>query len=360
VRNVWKVEIEPQSLRWTAGPERLTTGAGQEVNLAVSPDGRKLAVAVLAANTRLWSLPFDAAAGKVNGRGQPITEADVNAHFPDLSLMGERLVFRAQRAGKEELREKSLKDGRETVLVSDDFSRRRMSWSRDGLRLAYLRLRPLNPERTRIERSFVMLLVGSSDEQTLASSDTTSDTPYDWSADGKWVMASTDRQSPGRRGIGLFPIAAAPHAETHLRVLTSHPEQNLYQARFSPDDRWVSFIAAKAVEAGISTIHVIPAAGGPWKQITEGKYFDDKPRWSPDGRKIYFVSNRTGFFNVWGIGFDPASGEAIGQPFRVTAFESPRQMIPTDVRVMEMALSANRLILPIMEVSGRIWILENL
>lgn len=205
-----------------------------------------------------------------------------------------------------------------------------------------------------------MLLVGSSDEQTLASSDTTSDAPYDWSADGKWVMASTDRQSPGRRGIGLFPIDAAPHAETQLRVLTSHPEQNLYQARFSPDDRWVSFIAAKAVEAGISTIHVIPAAGGEWKQITEGKYFDDKPRWSPDGRKIYFVSNRTGFFNVWGIGFDPASGEAIGQPFRVTAFESPRQMIPTDVRVMEMALSANRLILPIMEVSGRIWILENL
>jgi Periplasmic component of the Tol biopolymer transport system len=360
VKNVWKVEIEPQSLRWTAGPERLTTGAGQEVNLAVSPDGRKLAVAVLATNTRLWSLPFDATAGKVNGRGQPITEADVNANFPDLSLMGERLVFRAQRAGREELREKSLKDGRETVLVSDDFSRRRMSWSRDGLRLAYLRLRPLNPERTRIERSFVMLLVGSSDEQTLASSDTTSDTPYDWSADGKWVMASTDRQSPGRRGIGLFPIDAAPHAETQLRVLTSHPEQNLYQARFSPDDRWVSFIAAKAVEAGISTIHVIPAAGGPWRQITEGKYFDDKPRWSPDGRKIYFVSNRTGFFNVWGIGFDPASGEAIGQPFRVTAFESPRQMIPTDVRVMEMALSANRLILPIMEVSGRIWILENL
>lgn len=360
VKNVWKVEIEPQSLRWIAGPERLTTGAGQDVNLAVSPDGRKLAVAVLAANTRLWSLPFDAAAGNVTGRGQPIAEVDVNAHFPDLSLMGERLVFRAQRAGKEELREKSLKDGRETVLVSDDFSRRRMRWSRDGLRLAYLRLRPLDPEGASIERSFVMLLAGSSEEQTLASSDTIRDAPHDWSADGKWVMASTDRQSPGRRGIGLFPIAAAPHAETQLRVLTSHPEQNLHQARFSPDDRWVSFIAANAVEAGISTIHVIPAAGGPWKQITEGKYFDDKPRWSPDGRKIYFVSNRTGFFNVWGIGFDPASGEAIGQPFRVTAFESPRQMIPTDVRVMEMALSANRLILPIMEVSGRIWILENL
>jgi Tol biopolymer transport system component len=91
-----------------------------------------------------------------------------------------------------------------------------------------------------------------------------------------------------------------------VQAVASHPEQNLYQARFSPDDRWVSFIAAKAVEAGISTIYVIPAAGGEWRQITEGKYFDDKPRWEPSGRKLYFISNRTGFFNVWGIGFDPA------------------------------------------------------
>jgi hypothetical protein len=34
-------------------------------------------------------------------------------------------------------------------------------------------------------------------------------------------------------------------------------------------------------------------------------------------------------------------------------------MILTDVRTMEMTLSADRLILPIMEVSGDIWILEN-
>jgi Tol biopolymer transport system component/DNA-binding winged helix-turn-helix (wHTH) protein len=360
VRNIWKVEVEPRSLRWTAGPERLTTGTGQDANLAVSPDGRRLAVAVCATHTRLWSLHFDPATGRVKAPGQPITEADVNAHFPDLSLAGARLVFRAQRAGKEELREKSLKDGRETVLVSDDFSRMRPRWSRDGLRLAYLRFRPLDPEGARTERSFVLLSPGGSDEQTLASSDTISDVPYDWSADGNWVLTSTERQSPGRRGLGLFPIAAAPHAETQMRVLTSHPELNLYQARFSPDDRWVSFIAAKAVEAGISTIYVIPAAGGEWKQITEGKYFDDKPRWSPDGRKIYFISNRTGFFNVWGIEFNSASGAAAGQPFRVTAFESPGQMILTDVRVMEMALSTDHLILPIMEVSGGIWILENL
>ena len=112
-------------------------------------------------------------------------------------------------------------------------------------------------------------------------------------------------------------------------------------------------------EAGISTIYVVPASGGEWRRVTEAKYFDDKPRWSPDGRRLYFVSNRTGFFNVWGIDFDPASGQPRGEPFRVTNFESPAQMVLPEVGVMEMALAADRIVLPIMEVSGGIWILEN-
>jgi Tol biopolymer transport system component/DNA-binding winged helix-turn-helix (wHTH) protein len=359
VGNIWKVAVEPQSLRWISGPERLTTGAGQDTDLTISPDGRKLAFTVRTERTRLWSLPFDSGAGRVKGAGQPVTAADVNANYHDLSPSGDRLVYRAQRADKEELREKSLKDGHETVLISDDFSRMRARWSHDGSRLVYLLLRPLDPEHTRMGRSFVELSVGSGDERILTSSDMTDEVPYDWSADGKWILGNSDRQNLGRRGIALFPVAAAPHAETQMRVITSHPEQNLYQTRFSPDGRWISFIAAKAIEAGISTIYVISAAGGEWKRITEGRYFDDKPRWSPDGRKLYFISNRTGFFNVWGIGFDPASGEAVGAPFRVTTFESPGHMILTDVKSMELALSAKCIILPMTEVSGRIWILED-
>jgi Tol biopolymer transport system component/DNA-binding winged helix-turn-helix (wHTH) protein len=359
VRNIWKVEIEPNSLRWIAGPERLTTGAGRDTDLALSSNGKRLAFTVRSEHTRLWSLPFDAAAGRVKGAGQPITNAGIDASYPDLSPSGERLVFRAQQAGKEEVREKSLKDGRETVLVSDDLSRQRMIWSPDGSRFVYTLLRPTNSERTRIERSLALMSVKGGDEQMLTTPDMVSYVPWDWSADGKWILGGTDGLPPGRRLIGLFPIAAAPHAETQMRVVASHPEKNIYQAHFSPDNQWISFNAAKAFGAGISTIYVVPASGGEWRQITEGRYFDDKPRWSPDGRKLYFISNRTGFFNVWGVGFDPATGATVGEPFRVTAFENPGQMILTDVRILEMSLASNRLILPIMEVSGGIWVLEN-
>src|SRR6266550_2027550 len=76
-----------------------------------------------------------------------------------------------------------------------------------------------------------------------------------------------------------------------------------------------------------SALYVVPAAGGAWTRITDGKHWDDKPRWSPDGKTIYFVSGRGGFFNVWGIHFDPAGGKPIGEPFQVSTFGGPGLII---------------------------------
>jgi Tol biopolymer transport system component/DNA-binding winged helix-turn-helix (wHTH) protein len=359
VRNIWRVNVDPQSLAWIAGPERLTNGSPLDTDLALSSDGTKLAFTARNERTRLWSLPFDGVDGKVKDGGQPITSAGVDALRPDISHDGKKLVFVAQRAGKEELWEKSLSDGHETLLVADDSSRIFPRWSHDGLRLSYARLRPPNSKRAQNECELTLISANGGDEQTITTTNNTPELAWDWSSDGEWILGGSQRQTPGRRLICLFPLVAAPHAETEMRVIASHPENNLWQARFSPDNRWISFCAAKADEAGVSTIYVVPASGGAWIRITEGKYFDDKPRWSPDGKTIYFISSRTGFFNVWGLRFDPNSGKPAGEPFRVTSFENPSQMILSNVRYMDMALAANRLVLPIMEVSGGIWILEN-
>jgi hypothetical protein len=103
----------------------------------------------------------------------------------------------------------------------------------------------------------------------------------------------------------------------------------------------------------------MPAAGGPWTRITDGKHWDDKPRWSPDGRKIYFVSGRGGFFNVWGIHFDFSKGKPVGEPFRVTAFENPAMMLADWIPNVGFSLTQDKLVLTMEERSGSIWVLDN-
>jgi len=141
-------------------------------------------------------------------------------------------------------------------------------------------------------------------------------------------------------------------------VVASDPVDSSFAQRFSPDDRWISFNEVRTRAS--STIYVVPWSGGKKIRITDGKYWSDKPHWSPDGKILYFISNHTtGFFNVWGIHFDAQEGKPIGEPFQVTSYEDPGKMIWPSLVRMTLSLTEDRLVLPIQEVTGSIWMLEN-
>ena len=46
-------------------------------------------------------------------------------------------------------------------------------------------------------------------------------------------------------------------------------------------------------------LYVLPISGGSAHQITNGMEFDSQPRYSPDGNRIVYVSDRSGSDNVW-------------------------------------------------------------
>jgi len=58
----------------------------------------------------------------------------------------------------------------------------------------------------------------------------------------------------------------------------------------------VVFSSGKAGDFDIWTIEL---ESGQLKQLTHGQYWNDSPRWSPDGKQITFISNRTGVPEVW-------------------------------------------------------------
>ncbi len=358
-QNLWKVEVDPQSLRWIAGPERLTSGGAGEWDMRLSRDGKRLAYVISTETNRIWSFPFDPRTGQIKGDGQPLTAAGITPENPTLSPNGKKLLFVVTHLGSQnkQLIEKSLDDGRETVLVPADsnisFYPR---WSRDSTHISYRRRFPANPEGTEFDTRIVMVPAGGGDEQVLNSG--ADEVATDWSGDGQTILVLSGRGSPQHTFLGLLPLSAAPHAETGMRVVASHPEYNLYYSRFSPDDRWIAFNAVKGTDT--STIYITRASGGgEWTRITEEQGWSDKPNWSPDGRILYFVSERLGYFNVWGIHFDPAKGKPVGEPFQVTSYKSETKMIGLERSVMDISVSEHRLVLPITEVEGSIWMLEN-
>ena len=155
-------------------------------------------------------------------------------------------------------------------------------------------------------------------------------------------------------------LADAPHAESGARKIISDPAHDIFQPHLSPDGRWILFEATRALPQGPeSTLYVTSGNGGPWFKITDGKQWDDKPRWSPDGKTIYFLSRRGGFFNVWGMRFDPVHGKPLANPFRVTAFEGPKLMVPQQIQPVALSLTQDRLVLTTSEVSGSIWVLDS-
>jgi dipeptidyl aminopeptidase/acylaminoacyl peptidase len=168
--------------------------------------------------------------------------------------------------------------------------------------------------------------------------------------------------------IVLLPLSAAPKAETKARLITSSQSEGnyegIYQVRLSPNGRWIVFEAVRGLiapgEGSNAALCVAPVSGGPWVRVTDGQSWDDKPRWAPDGKTIYYISSRTGFLNVWGIRFDPELGLPQGRPFQVTAFESPALMLADTLDLQSISLSGDRLVFSMKETSGSIWALDDI
>jgi hypothetical protein len=92
--------------------------------------------------------------------------------------------------------------------------------------------------------------------------------------------------------------------------------------------------------------------------MTDGTWFDDKPRWGPDGRVLYFVSNRTGVLNVWGRRFDAERGMPLGDVFPVTSFRSAQFVLTDQAVQMDIAVTRTQMLLPMSESRSDIWMLD--
>jgi Tol biopolymer transport system component len=59
----------------------------------------------------------------------------------------------------------------------------------------------------------------------------------------------------------------------------------------------------------LGDLYAVPLAGGTATRLTEGMAFDSMPRFSPDGAKVVFVSDRSGDENLWILDLEEADDD---------------------------------------------------
>jgi Tol biopolymer transport system component len=110
---------------------------------------------------------------------------------------------------------------------------------------------------------------------------------------GSFALPLAAQGPPGKNGPKKkpLPLAAARHAEF------TATEGTWISLDMSPDGKTIVFDF-------LGDLYTMPATGGKATALLTGMAFETQPRFSPDGKRIAFVSDRSGGDNLWTMALD--------------------------------------------------------
>ena len=189
-------------------------------------------------------------------------------------------------------------------------------WSPDGKSLAFLSARPAAGDLDTARTQVWLLPLGGGEPRRVTNA-LNGVSSFQWSPDGTRLVV-VSRSGPSDEAKSPSDVRHYAHSNykfndtgwfddrrAHLWVvdvaggrmtqLTSGDDWNDADPQWSPDSRKVAFVSdrtGKALDEGHNTdVWVIDASGGPLTKVSDHDTGDSSPRWSPDGQTIAFISS---------------------------------------------------------------------
>jgi Tol biopolymer transport system component len=284
----------------------------------------------------VWSRPFDLNRGVAKGDLEQVTEDLAFHKDPSLSANGRYLAFSSDQSGHFNIRLRELPAKRESALAESVLLQRFPVSNVDGSRVAY----SLYEKDKRVVYASAL---GEAPEKLCEGCLRVTD----WAADDKSVLIF------GGNPYQVSRLDLSSHRQT---LLISKPGQHVLYARFSPDNRWISFTIRTKLNRGRIAIAPIdgarPVPESAWISIAE-EGTSDWANWSPDGKTLYFTSERDGHDCLWAQRLEPVSHRPAADAF-------PVQHLHGRLSYADYGWSAagDRIAIALEEIAGSVWMMS--
>ena len=137
-----------------------------------------------------------------------------------------------------------------------------------------------------------------------------------WFPDGSAILVSTEPILDPKNRLTTSTLWKVDVATSEASQIDTGG-QDAVQGAVSPDGSRIAFWGLPE-GTGNRVIFSMSLDGGSPTAITSDTFFNWNPEWSPDGERLFFVSDRGGAMNLWSVPIDRRTGEASGPVEPVT------------------------------------------
>jgi len=336
---------------------QLTSGPS---SVAWSPDSKEVVYSMAGS---LWRQKID------SKTAQQLTDGPGYDYQPDWSPDGKRVVYVSYRRDAMELWLLDLASGKSQQLTTGGAVNVEPRWSPDGKRIVFVstsfnkRFHIFRADVNNGKVENVSRLTGETKSELPRYYYSAFDTEISpvWTRDGEEILFVSNRGHIYGTG-GFWRMRAEPGAEAR----EIHYEETNWKARpdFSPDGSRIVY--SSYLGRQWHQLWVMPAKGGDAFPVSytveerkaadrfpdEGSGWDDtNARWSPDGEKLIFISNRGGDTEIWLQDFPGGAQEEI--------YVEDRQFLHSKARLTISVVDENgnpaMARISVTDASGRFW-----